>query len=270
MDLPQELIGKILGKVRELDADGRVRFIALYGSLVEGRGSGLSDIDVALYYDGGEEERFSFRVALQGELGERFDVQIFQDLPLYVRREIVARGRVIFYTDYDFLFNVYLQTLREYSDFERHLRTYYSYLEGAEVDKGRILAKLEEMSRYVEELREMLPPQEEYHRDLVRRRACEKTVELAIEALLDAAAVLVSSQRFGLPESEESIVDLLVEKGVITQELGRKVKGMKGFRNILVHRYGRKEDRLVYAFLTQNLGDFAEFEAQVKRYLQKV
>lgn len=134
MDLSQELIGKILGKVRELDADGRVRFIALYGSLVEGRGSGLSDIDVALYYDGSEEERFSFRVALQGELGERFDVQIFQDLPLYVRREIVARGKVIFYTDYDFLFNVYLQTLREYSDFERHLRTYYSYLEGAEVE----------------------------------------------------------------------------------------------------------------------------------------
>jgi len=31
-----------------------------------------------------------------------------------------------------------------------------------EPDKGRILAKLEEMSRYVEELREMLPPQEEY------------------------------------------------------------------------------------------------------------
>jgi predicted nucleotidyltransferase len=134
MDLSQELIGEILGKVRELDADGRVRFIALYGSLVEGGGSGLSDIDVALYYDGSEEERFSFRVALQGELGERFDVQIFQDLPLYVRREIVARGKVIFYTDYDFLFNVYLQTLREYSDFERHLRTYYSYLEGAEVE----------------------------------------------------------------------------------------------------------------------------------------
>jgi len=45
---------------------------------------------------------------------------------------------------------------------------------------------------------------------------------------------------------------------------------MKGLRNILVHRYGRKEDRLVYAFLTRNLGDFAEFEAQVKRYLQRV
>ena len=49
MDLPQEFIGEILGKVRELDVGGRVRFIALYGSLVEGRGSGLSDIDVALY-----------------------------------------------------------------------------------------------------------------------------------------------------------------------------------------------------------------------------
>jgi len=63
MELSQE-VGKILRKVRELDVGGKVRFIALYGSVAEGRGSGFSDIDVALYYEGEEEERFSFRVAL--------------------------------------------------------------------------------------------------------------------------------------------------------------------------------------------------------------
>ncbi|MBA7625277.1 hypothetical protein ES703_32704 [subsurface metagenome] len=54
---------------------------------------------------------------------------------------------------------------------------------------------------------------------------------------------------------------------MITRELGEKIKDMKGFRNILVHRYGKKDDKLVYTFLTQNLGDFAEFENQVKKYL---
>lgn len=42
----------------------------------------------------------------------------------------MARGKVIFYTDYAFLFDVYLRTLKDYADFERHLNTYYSYLEG--------------------------------------------------------------------------------------------------------------------------------------------
>lgn len=136
------------------------------------------------------------------------------------------------------------------------------------LDKERILAKLDGISNYVSELKEMLPEEEEYHRDLVKRRACEKTVELAIESLLDAAAILVSSERFGLPESEENLIDILVDKRVITRELGGSIKDMKGFRNILVHRYGKKDDNLVYTFLTQNLGDFAEFEKQVKKYLR--
>jgi len=136
------------------------------------------------------------------------------------------------------------------------------------LDRERVLAKLDEMSGYVNELKEMLPEEEKYRRDIVKKRACEKTVELAIESLLDAAAILVSSKRFGLPESEEGIIDILVGKEVITQKLGERVKDMKGFRNILVHRYGKKDDRLVYTFLTQNLGGFAEFEEQVKRYLR--
>lgn len=136
------------------------------------------------------------------------------------------------------------------------------------LDKERILAKLDGISNYVGELKEMLPEEEEYHKDLVKRRACEKTVELAIESLLDAAAILVSSERFGLPESEENLIDILVDKRVITRELGGKIKDMKGFRNILVHKYGKKDDKLVYTFLTQNLGDFAEFEKQVKKYLR--
>lgn len=135
-------------------------------------------------------------------------------------------------------------------------------------DKERVLAKLDEMSGHVDELKQMLPEEEEYHKDLVKRRACEKTVELAIESLLDAAAILVSSERFGIPESEESIINILVDKKVITRKMGENVKDMKGFRNILIHRYGKKEDRLVYAFLAQNLGDFAEFENQVKKYLR--
>lgn len=123
-----------------------------------------------------------------------------------------------------------------------------------EAERKRILAKLDEMSKYVKELREMIPPEEEYSKGLVRKRGCEKTVELAIDSLIDVAAMIVSSQKLGLPESEENIIDLLVGGKVITLQLGKKLKEMKGFRNILVHKYGKKDDSLVYKFLALELG----------------
>ncbi len=136
-----------------------------------------------------------------------------------------------------------------------------------EQDRNRILAKLDEMDRYLRELNEILPGEEEYHSDLIKRRACEKTVELAIESLIDVAALIVSSKRFGLPSDEENIIDLLVDNRVITPDLGGKIKDMKGFRNILVHKYGRLDDKLVYRFLTGDTGDFIKFRDQVKRHI---
>ncbi len=100
-------------------------------------------------------------------------------------------------------------------------------------DRVRILSKLDEMIKYVEELRSMLPEQVEYQQDLIKRRACEKTVEVAIESLIDASAMIVSAQKFGLPENEENIFDMLIEKRILSRELGEKLKDMKGFRNIL-------------------------------------
>ena len=137
-----------------------------------------------------------------------------------------------------------------------------------EQDRNRILVKLDEMDRYLRELGEILPEEDEYHRDLIKRRACEKTIELAIESLMDVAALIVSSERFGLPSDEESIIDLLVENKVITPDMGEKIKDMKGFRNILVHKYGRLDDRLVYRFLTEDIDDFTRFRDQVNRYLK--
>ena len=116
-------------------------------------------------------------------------------------------------------------------------------------DRLRILSKLDEMTRYVRELKGMLPRESEYLRDLIRRRACEKTVESAIETLIDAAAMIVSSERLGLPSDEENIFDILVAKGILSGKVAEKMKDMKGFRNILVHRYGDVEDERVYQLL---------------------
>ncbi len=136
-------------------------------------------------------------------------------------------------------------------------------------DRERIFAKLDEMTGYVEELKEMLPEEEEYLQNLIKRRACEKTIEVAIESLIDVAAIIVSAERFGLPANEESIMDMLVEKNVLGKELGERLKDMKGFRNILIHRYAHVDNGLVYQNLTDYLDDFYEFRKAIESYLEK-
>ncbi len=79
-----------------------------------------------------------------------------------------------------------------------------------EKDRMRIFSKLDEMMGYVGELQGMLPERDEYLQDLISRRACEKTIEVAIESLVDVSAMIVSAEKLGLPTSEEGIFDILV------------------------------------------------------------
>lgn len=134
--------------------------------------------------------------------------------------------------------------------------------------RKRILVKLDEMKQYVEDLEMMIPRSfEEYEEDLIIKRACERTVEAAIETVLKVSAMIISSEKMGLPQNEETIFDLLKKQQVISSDLSSKLKKMKGFRNLLIHRYEHIKDDLVYEFIKNQIDDFYEFEKTIKSYL---
>jgi len=137
------------------------------------------------------------------------------------------------------------------------------------LDRERIFTKLNEMIRYVQELQEMLPEEEEYLHDPIKRRACEKTVEVAIESLIDVSAMIISAQKLSLPSNEENIFDILIENAILTQELGEELKNLKGFRNVLIHRYGHVDDKMIYHNLSNYLDDFYKFENAIRSNLEK-
>jgi len=136
-------------------------------------------------------------------------------------------------------------------------------------ERLRIISKLEEMIKYVEELRDMLPEKEKYLGNLIIRRACEKTIEVAIKSLIDVAAMIVSAQKLGLPTSEENIFDKLIENNILTKGLSESLKDMKGFRNILIHRYINIDDEIVYFNLKNSINDFYKFKKEIFSYLKK-
>lgn len=125
------------------------------------------------------------------------------------------------------------------------------------------------MYTYLEQLEELLPvDEEEYFKDIKTKRACEKTLELAIETVISIINIIVSSQKLIYPESEDSLINALENKKILSGTMAKKIRDMKGFRNILIHKYGELDNRLVYKFLTEDLGDFILFEKEIKKYLK--
>ncbi|MGC9443575.1 MAG: nucleotidyltransferase domain-containing protein [Candidatus Methanospirareceae archaeon] len=119
------ILRRELGRIKSIDGFERVRFIFLYGSAAEGRLRPDSDIDLCFYYDGSAEEAARFRFTVLSELaGDRYDVQIFQQLPLYVRMEVL-KGELIYCTDTRFVYDVAGETIK---DFESFKHRFYDYI----------------------------------------------------------------------------------------------------------------------------------------------
>ncbi|MFW6375657.1 MAG: DUF86 domain-containing protein [Thermoplasmatota archaeon] len=61
----------------------------------------------------------------------------------------------------------------------------------------------------------------------------------------------------------------LYEKNIIEQGLNERLADMARFRNLLVHRYGKIDDRRLFKILNENIEDVHEFVVEVQRYLEE-
>ena len=135
------------------------------------------------------------------------------------------------------------------------------------VDRDRVLAKLDEMRGYVDELRSIAPPTLQDYRGVPVKRACERLLQIAVECVIDVCQLLVSGLRLGLPGEEEDLFEKLEAAGVFAPETVRTLRRMRGCRNILVHEYGRVSDEIVFETIRAGLDDFDAFDRAVRQAL---
>jgi predicted nucleotidyltransferase len=122
IDVKKE-IRKFLSIVRKFKEFKRVKFIILFGSAAEGKLTEGSDIDICIYFDGSKIEGERFRLKLLSELPDYFDVQIFNSLPIFVRKEVL-KGKLIYIADRKFTYETFYRTLEEFEDFKKYLYDY--------------------------------------------------------------------------------------------------------------------------------------------------
>lgn len=69
-------------------------------------------------------------------------------------------------------------------------------------------------------------------------------------------------------EEYADILERLAERDVLPRDFAESIRGMAGFRNLLVHGYARVDLARVHEFLSTRLGDFEAFAGHVVRYLE--
>jgi uncharacterized protein YutE (UPF0331/DUF86 family) len=127
------------------------------------------------------------------------------------------------------------------------------------------LLRLEEVVSRLERLgRRPLPGFGDDFRDAW---AAERGLHLGAEIVFDVGNHILSAH-FGVSADDyEDIVARLAEHGVLAADLRGRLKGLGGFRNILVHGYLRLDSERVAGYLTKAPADFSEFSRSVRAWL---
>ena len=94
----------------------KVEFVILYGSSLSSYYLDDSDIDLCLYIDEEKKVLSRIRLELLKKSIEKFDIQMFQLLPLYVQIEVL-KGKVLYVKEEDRLYEIADETIDEYEEF---------------------------------------------------------------------------------------------------------------------------------------------------------
>ena len=92
-----------------------------------------------------------------------------------------------------------------------------------------------------------------------------KRIEASIELVLDICNVLNCDLNLGIPEEEGNSIDNLERAGRLSGEVADLVRRMRGFRNVLVHRYGEVDDERAFEMIRDGMGDFLSIVREFER-----
>ena len=132
-----------------------------------------------------------------------------------------------------------------------------------------IHSKLKDLKNSLQYLREFLPSDPKYLSNRKDKNALYKEAEVAIQIVIDICSVINSDTSRTTPSDEDSIIISLEKEKIISSKLSEKLRTMKGFRNILVHRYGDINDDVAYNDIKNGLKDFEEFINTIDAFLEK-
>lgn len=132
-----------------------------------------------------------------------------------------------------------------------------------------LIEKLRALDRYLVELERLRRYSfEEVRTNLQRTWAIEHGLQLAIQIVIDIGSHLLAALGERDVQDYTDVIEKLGEYRILPPEFASTIRGMAGFRNILVHEYVAVDVFEVYRVLQERLGDFREFARYVSAYIR--
>lgn len=95
---------------------------------------------------------------------------------------------------------------------------------------------------------------EELKNNKVLFRYLERTLHLAVEAVLDIGGHIISDERLGSPSFNSEIIEILAENNIIKENVDDYIE-MAKFRNIIVHDYADIDPEILLKIVQEKTGD---------------
>lgn len=136
------------------------------------------------------------------------------------------------------------------------------------VDKDVILAKIGSVKKYLKRIKNVSKISlQTFLNDIDVQDIILFNIQLAVQNCIDIAAHIVSQEDMGMPGSTNEMFYLLEDNNYINNLLTEKMVKAVGFRNLIVHEYGKLDLKRAYDISQNNINDLNDF---LKEILKKV
>lgn len=137
------------------------------------------------------------------------------------------------------------------------------------LDKEMVELKLQELHRYLSQLKKHQGvTATELEKDLEKAWVVQHGLQLSIQVVLDIGSHILAAEGTTVQEYEDVFLEL-ARLEVIPEEYAHEIKGMAGFRNLLVHEYAKVDMNRVADILNNRLDDFSSFASYIINYLSQ-
>jgi len=134
-----------------------------------------------------------------------------------------------------------------------------------------ILNKKESIERCILQIRTYyaMPSALPFEKDSLRQDAIAANLQRAAEQAIDLANHVIRKKKLGLPKESRESFAILASSGIIQEDLARRMQGMVGFRNVMVHQYQELDIKIMIDVIEHRLDDFLAFTIRVMEFARR-
>ena len=124
------------------------------------------------------------------------------------------------------------------------------------VDRDLIFSKANSVRKHVKRALEKSDVDKQtFVNDRDRQDIILFNLQMAVQNCIDIAAHIISDEGYGVPGSNNEMFYMLEENGYLETQMVEKMVKAVGFRNLIVHEYGKLDMDEVYAISKNDIKD---------------